>query len=408
MVDRQPSPAAESEAMVAVRFVDDPAGLGHGDEVGGGPSSRRLAHMGRLAAGVAHDFNNILTVVGMRLERLAGRVENAESEIDVAEARSAVENATRLVSNLMALVQLGEEVEKPVDVNVHLGAVSHLISDLLGDRIELDLRLEADHPVVRLNESRLTQIAVNLAVNARESMPGAGQLTISTVDEAVITRSEESGESPPPGCYVRVDVTDTGEGVDPTIASQIFEPFFTTKQRGLGSGLGLATVRENVGRAGGFLAMRSGLGVGSTFSFWLPLDGDRTVDWNDDEGNAADREHERRATVLLVEDEPDLRAVLESELRDRGYTVSAAATAESALEMAVDGPQVLVTDLGLPGMRGGELAQLVQSRWEAVQVVFMTGQASWDDDSLPSDATLLIKPFTVDRLDATIRSVLGS
>lgn len=370
-----------------------------------------MAQLGRLAAGVAHDFNNVLAVVGMRLDRLEARRLDGPSHHDVAQAQAALARAGRLVANLMSLARPGAAVDSHVDLNDHVASMERLLDDLLGDRVEVGLHLDATRAVVALHEARVSQIVVNLAVNARESMPRGGRIRITTSDETVISQLQGRGHGPPlpPGRYVRVDVADTGEGIEPALASRIFEPFFTTKHLELGSGLGLATVHEIVTQAGGFITLRSAVGQGSTFSFWLPTDTEQRPDPLPDDAVDHQIEANRKdhPLVLLVEDDVDLRTLLAEELRALGYRVTEAGDGLRALEFADPSTSVLVTDVRIPGLAGPDLARRLMREHPGLAVVFMTGHVpDRVTELLPPDAVLLIKPFTVNRLDVAIRSEL--
>jgi CheY-like chemotaxis protein len=398
------------ETAVPAHEVADPRGGDGGDA--DSTELARLARLGRLTAGVAHDLNNVLAVVSLRLDRLGGRELDQASRADLVLAQDALARTTRLVANLMSVARPGQPSDSRIDLNDRMTSMRGLLADLLGPAVTLEMQLDATRSVVALHEAQLSQIVVNLVVNAREAMRDGGTVRITTSDETVISQLSGDGSGPPlpPGGYVRVDVVDTGEGVSPTLASRIFEPFFTTKQQELGSGLGLATVHEVVTQAGGFITMRSAAGQGSTFSFWLPCEvaEQDPPSPNDDVHHQIDLDRDDRPLVLVVEDDDDFRVLLVEELRSRGYRVAEAADGLGAMDFDDPRIQLLVTDVRLPDFSGPDLARRLVARWPELPVVFMTGhQPERVAEMLPPDAVLFTKPFNVDRLDSTIRSILA-
>lgn len=370
----------------------------------------RLARLGRLTAGVAHDFNNILAVVAMRLERLAGRNPDESSQADIGHAEEALAGAARMVSDLMTIGRPGPgRREQAIDLDAHLWSMRHLVGDLLGPDVMVELQLGAAQALVPLSEARLSQVVANLAVNARDSMTRGGLLRITSQNVLFVDDTQVTADGPPlpPGEYVRVDVKDTGQGIDPEVLPRIFEPFFSTKARGLGSGLGLATIHDVIGQAGGAITVESALGRGTTFTFLLPAAREDARGQEQVHGQRFDATRPDDPLVLLVEDEAELRRLLADELRDRGYRVLEAPDGRTALHLANPAVEVLVTDLMIPDPTGPELARRLQAERPELPVVFMTGQlAELVEDQIPEDSLLLIKPFSGDNLDAALRTVL--
>jgi two-component system, cell cycle sensor histidine kinase and response regulator CckA len=372
--------------------------------------SQKMEAVGRLAGGVAHDFNNMLSVVlsyaGMLLHSQA--LDEATRD-DLHEVQHAAERAAALTRQLLAFSRQEVREPKVIDLNQAVGNMQKMLSRLIVERVTLETQLHADACHVFADASQMEQLILNLAVNARDAMPDGGRLLIET------DRIELSGnEVPPfgglePGRYVRLSVSDTGVGMDEATMARVFEPFFSTKGPTRGTGLGLATVYGVVQQSGGAIRVRSELGAGSTFEVAFP------------EVSAPQREPRTptqrpavpgQGRILLVEDEPAVRRAARAILKRLGYDVLEARDAAEALALAKDRAEpldLLLTDLVMPGMSGHELAKALSKLRPGLTVLFMSGYAANEalrNDVLDARVAFLQKPFTADTLAARVRAVL--
>jgi signal transduction histidine kinase len=371
---------------------------------------QRMEAVGRLAGGVAHDFNNMLSVIlaetELAREALDQRHPAAES---VASIRKVSERAASLTRQLLAFSrrQLVEPTE--FSLNDLVGDMAPMLRRLLGERIELRCQLEAEEPRVRADRGQIEQVLLNLAVNARDAMPEGGLLVLETRNVTLDEEYAALRDDVIPGEYVMMAVSDTGTGIPQNVRARIFEPFFTTKERGRGTGLGLATCYGILKQHGGHIAVYSEAGVGSTFRTYLPaITGPSTA-----VALRPQEEIKGNETVLLVEDEPALRDVATRILVRQGYTVIPAASADEALErLDQDGREVnlLLTDVVLPGRGGRELAEEVQRRRPDIKVLYVTGYTEdviLQHRLMSRDVVLLQKPYTAETLGAKVREVLA-
>lgn len=369
--------------------------------------AQRLEAIGRLAGGVAHDFNNVLTaILGsaelLMLDTPRGGASREEVEI----IRDAATRAQELIRQLLAFS--ARQVLQPavVDLNDLVKNLGRMLRRLIGEDLALLTELGPDLGAVRVDPGQVEQVLVNLAVNGRDAMPDGGRLTIRTANVDVV----EAGELPS-GRYVLIEVADTGTGMDAATVARAFEPFFTTKERGKGTGLGLATVYGIVRQSGGHIAVTSVPGAGTTFRIHLPRV-DAPVDAARDAppitAPAAGTE-----TILVAEDEQIVRVLVRKVLEQAGYTVLLAGGGSEALQLADrhTGPiHLLVTDVVMPGMNGRELARQVLQRRTGTKVLFLSGYA---DDAVARHGVLepgtafMQKPFTPTALARRVREVLG-
>jgi PAS domain S-box-containing protein len=333
--------------------------------------SQRLEGIGRLAGGIAHDFNNLLAVILNYAEFVVESTsDRPEVREDAEEIRKAAERAASLTQQLLVFSR--REVAKPrvllVQDVVH--DMERLLRRSIGEDIELRVELDAEVPPVCADRGQLEQLLLNLVVNARDAMPDGGKMTIAV---GVNTIEEESGDSVPPGEYVQLIVRDTGTGIPPEMVERVFEPFFTTKPAQQGSGLGLATVYGVATQKGGHVDLVSELGEGTAFRVLLPAV-EEEVPPPSEEPAVAGNGHGTE-TVLLVEDEPAVRALTARILTGAGYRVLEARDGENALRVAQqeDAIDLLLTDLVMPGMSGKDLADELASQRPRLRLLFMSG-----------------------------------
>ncbi|HEY7793066.1 MAG TPA: PAS domain S-box protein [Gaiellaceae bacterium] len=356
-------------------------------------NAQKLESLGRLAGGVAHDFNNILTGItgyaSLLLERANGDEALAH---DLGEIKRAAERASELTKQLLAFGRRQLFSPRPLDLNVVLADVTGLLRRLVEDQVELVVRPAPGLAAVRADPGQMEQVILNLVVNARDALPAGGRVTIET-------RNTDDG-------CVELVVADTGAGMDAATQAQIFEPFFTTREQGVG--LGLASVYGIVHQSGGTVGVESSPGEGAVFTIRLPR-----VEEEPDAPAAADPP-ERRAgseTVLLVEDEDIVRELARRVLERSGYTVLACPDGATALEVAFshDGPiDLLLTDVVMPGLRGYEVAAKVVEARPETRVLYMSGYA---EEALAgpqrvTGATLIEKPFAIEALTERVREEL--
>jgi PAS domain S-box-containing protein len=366
--------------------------------------SQRLDVLGQLAGGVAHDFNNLLAVIlnyaAFVAEELAA-AEPTESLVaagrDVGQIQRAAERATALTHQLLSFAR--REVIQPrvIDLNHVVTDIAQLLDRSIGEEVVLHVDLESGLSPVLADTGQIEQILVNLAVNARDAMPGGGILSIDTanvrVDDDVVT----DGAPLPRGRYVRLRVGDTGSGMPAEVIEHVFEPFFTTKPDGAGTGLGLATVYGIVAQADGAITIASQPGLGTTFTIFLPVTDEVAVPVEE----VAPYHHTPTGQmVLVVEDEEALRSVIERIFTRHGYRVLAAADGEQALALAAgyDGDiHLLVTDVVMPKILGTEVADSVRRVRPGIQVLYISGYARpvlADRGRLAADVHLIEKPFS--------------
>ncbi|HVS65852.1 MAG TPA: PAS domain S-box protein [Thermoanaerobaculia bacterium] len=389
--------------------------------------AQKMEAIGRLAGGVAHDFNNCLTpVVGYSELILATMDESDPQRSRVVEIHEAGKRAAELAGQLLRMGR--GKVAEPgmLDLNQVVLGTERLLRGIVGSEVELSIYLAKDLGTVLADRSQLEQVLLNLVVNARDSMPGGGRLVIETEALACGDDRPRGGPRLESGSYAMLAVSDTGVGMDASTQAKIFEPFFTTKEVGKGTGLGLATVYAIVQQIGGDIIVFSEPGKGATFKLYLPTVARRerrasaeadaasvdtaSVDTASvDEGQLAGRE-----TVLLVEDQQAVREFAEAGLRSYGYQVIVAADGAQALELIERGgadPDILVTDVVMPRMGGPELATRVCELRPGCRVVYVsgyTGRASIDRERMVPAAPLLHKPFTAEELARIVRETLGS
>ncbi len=369
--------------------------------------AQKMEAVGRLAGGVAHDFNNLLTVI-------AGQAHFAELELDdahpafesVEEIREAAERASRLTRQLLAFSRRQVLAPKRLEVNEVIGGISRLLERLLGEDIRLDLQLADGLPGVEADPGQLEQVLMNLTVNARDAMPAGGHIRIRT----------GTGPTVEGTATVRISVEDDGVGMDEQTQALIFEPFFTTKEVGSGTGLGLSTVYGIIQQSGGEISVRSAPDEGATFHVDLPAvqpQEPRRPSPPLPTAHPAGGVDRPALQILLVEDEPMVRSLILRQLTRLGHRVSAAEDPRVALERLASGqvsPDLLLTDVVMPGMSGVEFSQVVRETMPGLPVLFMTGYAEQELIRVGLDrekVRLLTKPFTYEQLAEAIDEVLA-
>jgi two-component system, cell cycle sensor histidine kinase and response regulator CckA len=373
-------------------------------------SAQKLEGLGLLAGGVAHDFNNMLAVILGFAELLRARLPaGSEESSHVAEILTAAERSRALTRQLLAIGQRQALEMKPVDLNRVIRGSESLLRHTLRESTTIAVRCAPLLDMVMADQGQVEQVILNLAANAQEAMPRGGTLTIETRGVEVAAAAACSHGELRPGPYVVLLVTDTGAGIAPETLPRIFDPFFTTKGEGKGTGLGLPTVYGIVKQHGGAIDVTSAPGEGTSFRIYFPR-----AAGSSPAGRPEEVPEDRRGeeTVLVVEDQDQLRALVGRVLRARGYTVLDAKSADGALDMASGhaGPlHLLVTDVVLEGQNGRELfARLVQER-RGLKVLYMSGyprDVLSGQGILEEEADLIQKPFSLPIFAAKVRQVL--
>ncbi|MEA3247904.1 MAG: ATP-binding protein, partial [Gemmatimonadota bacterium] len=373
--------------------------------------AQKLEAVGRLAGGVAHDFNNLLTVIMSEADLALAGAPGPQLRETFTDILGAAERAAALTRQLLTFSR--REVVEPVVLNVNdvvLG-LDKMLRRVVGERMAFDLRLTPHAANVRIDRGHLEQVLMNLVVNARDAMGEAGGTVL--IETRHVTREgpdpEAHGDAPP-GAYVVLTVTDTGTGMTADIRDRIFEPFFTTKDASRGTGLGLATTYSIVKEAGGTIGVYTEVGVGTTMKVYLPslATGDAQPAAAQEGSVAGGSE-----TILIVEDQAEVRRVAQVILRQLGYTTVTADGADDAIALlTADDPHVdlLLTDMVLPGTSGIELARRVTTVRPALRVLFMSGYSSeaWGRHAGALQHPLLQKPFTPRTLARRVREVLDA
>jgi len=375
--------------------------------------AQKMEAVGRLAGGVAHDFNNFLTAINGYAELLTTRVVDGGSvPREIAEIRKVGERAAKLTRQLLAFSRKQVLMPKVFDMNEVVAGVSEMLRRFIGENIEFRTSFCKDLWPVKADPGQIEQVIMNLAINARDAMPEGGTLAIETENVMVSEPLPAGTAHVPTGQYVVLGVSDTGCGIDQATMSHLFEPFFTTKVKGKGTGLGLATVYGIVKQSGGFILVDSEPGKGTTFSLYLS----RTESKEKAEAAATDRETLSRGkgVMIVVEDQEEIRNLVVEVLGMQGYTVLKAANGDEAMQISRttdEKIQMLLTDLVMPGMSGKELAERMKRELPGLKVLFMSGYAAGDgsmESILPPGGNFLAKPFTLGDLTQKVKAVLDS
>lgn len=372
--------------------------------------SQKMEAIGRLAGGVAHDFNNLLTaIIGYSQMLLSGLGKESPLYRMADEIDRAGERAATLTSQLLAFSRRQMLQPRVLNLNLVVAEVEKMLRRVIGEDIDLITVPGPAINSVTADPARIEQVLLNLAVNARDAMPDGGTLTISTANVTLSRPVQAAGDSIPPGRYVILSVADTGCGMSRETQARIFEPFFTTKEMGRGTGLGLSTVYGIVRQSGGHITVRSEPDFGSIFQLYLPSVGDAVEVVPPSE--VEDSPHRGNETVLLVEDELQVRSLAAGVLRDHGYTVLEANNGEEAMRLYASSNQaihLLITDVVMPRMGGRELARRLCARRAETRVLYISGYT--EDPAFQGgvfrETAFLSKPFTPSELTKRVREVL--
>jgi two-component system, cell cycle sensor histidine kinase and response regulator CckA len=375
--------------------------------------AQRMEAIGQLAGGVAHDFNNLLTVIMGHSEEMITRLPPGDpSRADAVQILNAAEHAATLTRQLLAFSRQQILTPKTLDLNAVVVRLTPLLRRLIGEDVDLAIRVGPERLAVKADPGQLEQMIMNLAVNARDAMPQGGTLTIETAN-AVVDASH-AAERPwmAPGQYARLVVSDTGHGMDAHTKAHLFEAFFTTKAVGQGTGLGLSTVYDIVKQSGGYILVDSEPDQGTAFQLYFPfLPADEIEPASD--VPAAHGVKGGTETILLVDDDRGVRGFAHRVLAARGYDVLQASSPDEAQQRCDNhsGPiHLLLTDVVMPGMTGRELADILRARCPGIKVVYMSGYTTEAirHGVLDPSVTFIAKPFTAESLASTVREALDA
>jgi PAS domain S-box-containing protein len=376
--------------------------------------AQKMEAIGRLAGGVAHDFNNILTAIQGNVALIGEDLpEGGEFGAELREIEEGARRASRLTSQLLSFSRRQVVRAELLELNGLVRETQSMLERLIGENILLTLRLDARSDVVRADRGQLEQIVVNLVVNARDALHAGGRIEIATADVEISPEAARAGEFQlVPGSYALLTVTDDGHGMDDETRSRIFEPFFTTKPSGKGTGLGLSTVYGAVRQASGYIGVETVPDVGTTFSVYLPRVEDAPVRPGSQTESPVELESDGDL-VLVVEDEAPVRTLIARILERRGYTVLRAADGQEALELAErqrEPINLLIADLVMPGLTGREVADRLTALYPEMAVILISGYTADEvvrEGILTGARNFLPKPFTPDALARTVAAVLG-
>ena len=373
--------------------------------------AQKMEAVGRLAGGIAHDFNNILAVIGNYAGFLHEDLAKDDPRLpDVLEIEKAVDRAASLIRQLLAFSR--KEVTSPevLDLNGVIQDIQRILQRAVGEDVDLVFKPGTELWRSEVDRGQVEQVLMNLVVNGRDAMDAGGRLVIETCNVTVDEALSAVHEGLLPGPYVRIDVSDTGTGMDEEVRSQIFEPFFTTKERGEGTGLGLATVYGIVKQSGGYISVYSERGLGTTFRVFFP--GSEKPAVGPEQVPLPVTRSGEGARVLVVEDDVSVRSVVSRILGRSGYEIVLAASGAEALELIQTEERpfdMLLTDVIMPGISGKELAARLRDHQPGVRTLFMSG---YTDEIiaargiLEQDAELLQKPFTGPQLLERVQEML--
>jgi len=373
--------------------------------------SQKMEAVGQLTGGLAHDFNNMLTgILGgidMVRRRVAdGRIGDIDRFLDA--AMQSGQRAAALTHRLLAFSRRQTLDSRPLDVGKLIASMEDLLRRTLGEQVQLRIEADAAWPAMA-DDNQLESAILNLAINARDAMPGGGRLTISAHDVQLSAQALADSDRAEPGDYVEVRVSDTGVGMSPDVLSKVFDPFYTTKPLGQGTGLGLSMIYGFVQQSKGHVAIESREGVGTTIHLYLPR---HRGELEQSEATSSDNAHPGAGeTVLVIEDDPSVRLLVLQVLEELGYrTIETESGRDAAPILQSSRPiDLMISDVGLPGLNGRQLAEIARETRPNLPILFMTGYAEQAADQaafLEPGMEIITKPFAIDQLAKRIDAIL--
>lgn len=388
----------ELEAQMAAREASDAALR----------QSQKMEAIGQLTGGIAHDFNNMLTgilsaldIVRLRLDM--GRVDDLERFLDTATASA--QRAAALTQRLLAFSRRQSLDARPVEINTLLVSVQHLLHSTLGEAVRIRAEPSPLPLHATLDANQFESALLNLAINARDAMPHGGDLTLRA---SAVSVREGQYTAVPAGDYAMVAVADTGAGMAPEVVERAFEPFFTTKPIGKGTGLGMSMVYGFMQQSGGHIAIQSNLGEGTTVLLFIPLS---EAVAEDEPAAAQPIRRGAGQSILVVEDDEQVRMLVTVVLEDLGYHAQVVGDADAAIPILASAQNIdlLVTDVGLPGLNGRQLAEIARQSRPALPILFMTGYAEKAQERaafLDEGMAMIAKPFLLDEFSMAVRTAM--
>ncbi|MGR4845191.1 ATP-binding protein [Rhizobium sp. LARHSG275] len=376
---------------------------------------QKMETIGQLTGGVAHDFNNMLAIIIGNLDLAQRRLSGSEDPrlpYSIQNAKDGAQRAAVLTARLLAFSRQQPLAPEVIDLNKLVGGMSELLRRTLGEQIRIETVLAGGLWPSFADLSQLENAILNLAVNARDAMPGGGNLTIETANTELDERYSRMHSEVEAGQYVMVSMTDTGTGMSPEVIERAFDPFYTTKGPGKGTGLGLSQVYGYIKQSGGHIKIYSEIDRGTTVKIYLP----RRVAMTDARSGAAGAQPIPHGsvndTILVVEDDENVRTMTAESLHELGYTVLQAASGIEALLLLEENPAVdlIFTDIVMPQMSGRQLADVVQEKWPTIRILYTTGytrNAIVHNGVLDHGVSLLAKPFSLEQLAHKIRELLN-
>jgi PAS domain S-box-containing protein len=374
--------------------------------------AQKMEAVGQLTGGIAHDFNNMLTsiigaldIINVRLQD--GRMDNLDRMIRA--ASDSANRAAALTQRLLAFSRRQSLDPKPVDINALVQSMQLLLKQTLGERIQMQLDLQSSLSKAMVDANQLESALLNLSINARDAMPHGGKLCIATRHASTLPYVQEGVAANPAG-HVVLEVTDTGVGMEPSVKERVFEPFFTTKPLGQGTGLGLSMIYGFVQQSKGYIDLQSAPGKGTTIALYLPAAPSEHVTVDVQPTSRIPKGEGQQ--ILVVEDDEQVRFLVSYLLEELGYTVTTAQDATAAMPLLSSSEQIdlLISDVGLPGMNGRQLAELMRLERPTVPVLFMTGyaeSATVQSEFLGENMAIIAKPFALDDFGQAVRQALS-
>ena len=373
--------------------------------------AQKMEAVGQLTGGIAHDFNNLLTGIVGSLDLMQRRHARGEQDLDryINAAVTSAQRAAALTQRLLAFSRRQTLHLQPVDVNQLVASLEDLLHRTTGEDITLETRLSAGLLPACMDANQLESAVINLVINARDAMPHGGHITVSTASFVMGNRPDPAKRGLTAGEYILLSVSDTGTGMTPEVIARAFEPFFTTKPIGQGTGLGLSMVYGFIKQAKGYVQIESEPGLGTRVCLYLPVHhGEAVAPLDEDEPMPSGAGE----TILVVEDEPVVRSLVVEVLNDLGYETIEAGDATEALPSLEDGQRIdlLITDVGLPGMNGRQLADVARQHRPSLKVLFATGYAesATAKDFLCKGMAVITKPFAIEAFASKVREMLGA
>ena len=377
--------------------------------------NQRLEAVGQLTSGVAHDFNNLLTVIAGNIEFLERDVSSERSKRRLLMMKGAADRGANLTAQLLAFSRRQRLEPTPVGLNQTVASMRDLLQSSIGGAVQIETTLQANLWPALVDATQIELVILNLAINARDAMAVGGRLTIETAN-VTVSGAPSRPEQPQPGDYVMVSVSDTGTGMTPDVLARVFEPFFTTKEVGKGSGLGLAQVFGFAKQSGGGIRIDTELGEGTSIKVYLPrVEGDPAVATAKARPVDCARTHPPGSapTLLVVDDDVEVREVTATRLSEAGYATREAASGLQALAALEADPCVdlVVLDFAMPGMNGAEAAAEIRKRWPQIPVLFVTGfagTAALAQAGAGGTDAIVLKPYRDGELERKVAATLAA